>query len=344
MSENQMKKEIQQVSEEEVEQLMQSLPKVTIMNNKLELVNYQGFWHPSLANYLKSTLLFQRHFRARNTDLIIASFPKTGTTWLKSLLFSVVNRFNYPNKDQTPLLKHHPHELVYRLEVDVYGNAFEYPQPQHLDDLPSPRLLHTHLPYTSLPESIMTSRCRVLYIGRNPLDTVVSLYYFSVKMMKNMEGEDFRHPSMEEFFEDFYTGRVPHGPFFEHMVGYWNQSLERPDKVLFFKYEDLNDNQVFYVKKLAEFVGMPFSTKEESQGVIDDIVEMCSINNMKELEVNKSGVINKYFEKESYFRKGEVGDWTHHLSPSMVERMNTLSLMLEKLEGTSLSFKMLSSQ
>lgn len=132
--------------DEEVQELMQILPKVTTLNNKIELVNYQGFWHPSLSNYLKSTLMFQRHFRARNSDLIIASFPKTGTTWLKSLLFAVVNRFNYP-KNQSPLLKHHPHELVYRLEVDVYGNAFEYPQPHHLDELPSPRLLHTHLPY-----------------------------------------------------------------------------------------------------------------------------------------------------------------------------------------------------
>uniref|UniRef100_A0A803KTU1 Sulfotransferase n=2 Tax=Chenopodium quinoa TaxID=63459 RepID=A0A803KTU1_CHEQI len=339
MNENQGKEDIQEVvSDQEVQQLMQNLPKVTIMSNKLELVNYQGFWHPNIKNYLKSTLMFQRHFRARNTDIIIASFPKTGTTWLKSLLFSVVNRFRYP-KDQTPLLKHHPHELVYRLEVDVYGNAFEYPRPQHLDELPSPRLLHTHLPYTSLPESIMASGCRVLYIGRNPLDTLVSLYYFSIKMMKKMEGQDF-HLRMEDFFEDFYAGRMPHGPFFEHVVGYWKQSLERPDKVLFFEYEDLKEDPKLYVKRLAEFVGVPFSLKEDSEGVIEDIIEMCSINNLRELDVNKSGVINKYFEKNSYFRKGEVGDWTHHLTPLMVERMN--NLMHEKLEGTGLSFKMVS--
>ncbi|KAL2927850.1 Cytosolic sulfotransferase 15 [Bienertia sinuspersici] len=59
---------------------------------------------------------------------------------------------------------------------------------------------------------------------------------------------------------------------------------------------------------------------------------------MKELDVNKNGVINKFYEKKSYFRKGEIGDWTNHFTPFMVERMT--KLMEEKLEGTGLSFKL----
>ncbi|KAL2920968.1 Cytosolic sulfotransferase 13 [Bienertia sinuspersici] len=129
--------------------------------------------------------MFQRYFHAHDTDLIIASHPKTGTTWLKSLLFATVNRFNQP-KNGSPLLKHHPHELVYRLENNVYGEAFEYPRPQHLNELPSPRLLNTHMPYNSLPRSILSLGCRVLYISRNPLDTVVSFYYFMLDLLKKM--------------------------------------------------------------------------------------------------------------------------------------------------------------
>ncbi|KAL2895682.1 Cytosolic sulfotransferase 15 [Bienertia sinuspersici] len=147
-------------------------------------------------------------------------------------------------------------------------------------------------------------------------------------------------PSMEDFFEAFCEDRIPFGPFFDHVVGYWKASLEQPDKVLFLKYEDLKDDSTLHLKKLAEFVGMPFTSQEESEGVIDKIIEMCSIKSMKELEVNKSGVINKLFEKKAYFRKGEVGDWTHHFTPSMVEKIK--KLMDEKLQGTGLSFKLLS--
>ncbi|KAL2920964.1 Flavonol sulfotransferase-like [Bienertia sinuspersici] len=284
--------------------------------------------------------MFQRHFHAQDTDLIIASHPKTGTTWLKSLLFVIVNRFKHP-KNGSPLLKHHPHELVYRLENGVYGEAFEYPRPQHLKELPSPRLFNTHLPYNSLPESILSSGCRVLYISRNPLDTVVSFYYFILDgMRKILHEEEFINTSLEDFFEDFYNGKNTNGPFFEHVIGYWKASLEHPDKLLFLKYEDLKKDPVSHVKKLAEFVGVPFSPQEESEGVIQDIIQLCSIKNLKELEVNKSGVFNKYFDKKSYFRKGEVGDGAHQLAPNMVERMN--KLMQEKLDGTGLSFECIS--
>lgn len=133
--------------------------------------------------------MFQRHFHARDTDIIIASHPKTGTTWLKSLLFATVNRFQHP-KHKSPLLKNHPHELVYRLENDVYGEAFEYPRPHHLHELPSPRLLHTHLPYTSVPDSISSTDnnnnnpgCRILYILRHDCINVL-LYDWNLEKDK----------------------------------------------------------------------------------------------------------------------------------------------------------------
>lgn len=111
--------------------------------------------------------------------------------------------------------------------------------------------------------------------------------------------------------------------------------------MLFLKYEDLKDDGAFHLKRLAEFVGMPFSSQEESEGVIKKIIDFCDINNLKQLDANKNGVLNKYFEKSTFFRKGEVGDWTTFFTPPMVDKMN--KLVKEKLGGTGLSFKFLSS-
>ncbi|XP_010673229.1 cytosolic sulfotransferase 5 [Beta vulgaris subsp. vulgaris] len=344
MNQNQKQEEII-VSEKEAQQLKQGLPKATFIGSKI--MKYQGFWYHE--NQIQNILAFQSHYCARKSDLFVASFPKTGTTWLKSLLFAIVNRVHYStNHDQNPILANHPHELVYSLETDVYSNAFVYPRPHHLDELSSPRLLSTHLPYSSLPESIKTSGCKIVYITRNPLDTLVSLYHFSMKVMKKYFSMDvmkmilgmfYQTPSLEDFFEAFCEERIPFGPFFDHVAEYWKASSEQPDKVLFLKYEELKDDPILHVKRLAEFVGSPFTTEEESDGVIEQIIEMCSIKNMKELEANKSGVINKLFEKQSYFRKGEVGDWTHYFTPPMVEKMK--KIMDEKLEGTGLSFNLL---
>ncbi|XP_074272476.1 cytosolic sulfotransferase 5-like [Silene latifolia] len=329
-----MNKNETQNEQEELKDLKQSLPNVSSSNNKLKLINYQGFW--ILEPLLPRILLFQRHFLARDSDLIITGLPKTGTTWLKSLLFTIVNRTIYPI-DQNPLLKNHPQELVCNLENDIYGEAFAYPQPQHLDEIPSPRLFSTHLSYTSLPESITTSNCRLLYICRNPLDVLTSLFHFTISFRKNINNKDLLR--YEDLFDDFCAGRSIYGPFFEHVVTYWKMSLEQPEKVLFLKYEDLKDDPKHHLKRVAEFIGMPFTPFEESQSVIDQIIEFCSIGNMKEFEVNKNGVINKFFEKKSYFRKGEVGEWQNHFTSLMVEKMT--KLMEEKLEGTGLSFKLI---
>ena len=120
-------------------------------------------------------------------------------------------------------------------------------------------------------------------------------------------------------------------------VGYWKESLERPEKVLFLKYEDMKEDSVSQVKKLAEFVGFPFSEEEENSGVAEQILELCSLSNLKELEVNKHGGIMPNFENKLFFRKGEVGDWANHLSASMVERVD--EVIQKNLRGSGLSFR-----
>ncbi|XP_010672211.2 cytosolic sulfotransferase 5 [Beta vulgaris subsp. vulgaris] len=340
-NENQRDDEIQEVQEEEVQQLIQCLEKANFMNSKLQLVKYQGFW--TSRGGLKNILHYQRHFQAHDSDLIVASLPKTGTTWLISLLFSIVNRVkleHQPLNKKSPLLHHNPHELVYHLEHGVYGKNPILPNPNQLDELSSPRLFYTHIPYGSLPKSIKASSCKMLYIARNPLDTIVSSYHFYIDFIKKAtEDQDFKPPSIEDFFDDFCEGRSMTGPYFEHVVGFWKESLEQPSKVLFLKYEDLKEDPTFYSKKVAEFVGFPFSPREESEGVIDNVSELCSIKKLKELEVNKNGAMNKYVDKKTYFRKGEVGDWTNYFKPLMVDKIH--KLMEEKFEGTDLSFKLL---
>lgn len=93
-TETNQREEIALVDEEEVEQLKQSLPKAKWMGSKQDLLlNIQGFRYP--ISLVSNIVAVQRHFLAQDTDLVVTSFPKTGTTWLKSLLFSLVDRFRH---------------------------------------------------------------------------------------------------------------------------------------------------------------------------------------------------------------------------------------------------------
>ncbi|KAL7150073.1 hypothetical protein ABFS83_05G084000 [Erythranthe nasuta] len=289
-------------------ELLQKLEQMTNWDGR-KLVKYQGFWFP--LNYLRPLLFAQKHFKTNNSDIILSTLPKSGTTWLKALVFSIANRSIYPNIDQSPLLTSNPHKLVPFIEFDLYWNE-ENPDLTHI---PSPRIFSTHIPLNALPNCILeSSECKIIYICRNPLDQFISHYYF---VLQNFV-------------------RVP-GPVLEHMLAYWNAHLENPRKLLFLKYEDLKDNIGFNVKKIAEFLGFPFSLEEEEQGLIDEISRVCSFGNLKNLEVNKNGyVMDGLLKNSSYFRKGDVGDWTNYLTPAMAERMK--KLMEIKFQGSGLMF------
>ncbi|XP_068466978.1 cytosolic sulfotransferase 15-like [Phaseolus vulgaris] len=286
---------------------------------------FQDFWCPTF--YVEGVNKFQKHFDAKDNDVFVASFPKSGTTWLKALTFAIANHQRFSSVDNHPLLSSNPHELVPYPEF-MYSNDM-HDQILSLSNMSEPRLLSTHLPFHSLPESITKSNCKIIYICRNPFDTFVSAWEFFTKIKPEF--------TFEEAFEKYCNGITVFGPWWSHMLGYWNESITTPNKVLFLKYEDLKEDTVFHVKRIAKFLDSPIIQGEESSTVIENIIKLCRFEKMKDLEVNKSGCIFDVLEKKNFFRKGEIGDWMNYFSPSMIEKLS--KIIEEKLGGSGLSFK-----
>jgi hypothetical protein len=294
---------------------------------------FQNFW--CVPSQIQSIISFQNNFQAKHSDVVIASIPKSGTTWLKALTFAIVNRHRFSSLEMDhPLLTSNPHELVPFFETNVYVDSFcQFPKFDLLK-MSEPRIFGTHIPFPSLAKSINESNCRIIYICRNPFDTYVSYWNFMNKIASSLSLPPL---TIEDDFEMYCKGICDVGPFWDHMLSYWKESIARPDKILFLKYEDLKEDADFYVKKIAEFLGCPFTREEEIDGVIKNIINLCSFKKMKELEVNKSGVWGWKIEKKYFFRKAEIGDWVNYLSPSMVEKLS--KIIEDKLSGSGLSFK-----
>ncbi|KAK9124300.1 hypothetical protein Sjap_013902 [Stephania japonica] len=130
------------------------------------------------GNWGMSKPIIYTTIQACHTDVLLATQPKSGTTWLKALAFSMARckRYALPTH---PLLTNNPHKFVPFNEFNLEKHH------QDLADclsssLPpfSPRVLSTHLPYESLPESIMTSSCSIVHLCRNPKDTFISTWHF----------------------------------------------------------------------------------------------------------------------------------------------------------------------
>ncbi|XP_021837882.1 cytosolic sulfotransferase 15-like [Spinacia oleracea] len=288
---------------------------------------YHGFW--CVDSNMEGIIATQTHFHAHDTDIILASLPKAGTTWLKSLIFTIINRQSLSHISKHTFHFKNPHELIPHLEVKVPKTC-----QSELDEIPSPRLFATHIPYLSLPESIKSSKCQIVYVCRNPLDNFVSGCHFWLEFDVN-KGFKLDTQLIEEHLEKYCKGVLPYGPYEDHVLGYWKESIENPQKVLFLEFEGLKKEPKTHLIRLAEFLNFPFSDEEAKKYVIDEIIELCSFKSLKEMEVNKSGRINQWYQNNAYFRKGEVGDWINYLTLPMAKRINEIQ---EKLKKVGFSF------
>nr|CAB3483473.1 unnamed protein product [Digitaria exilis] len=252
-------------------------------------VLFQGCWlTPQAAESVK---VAQTQFQPRPDDIILATYPKCGTTWLKALAFTI--------------------------ELEV---------------LPTPRILTTHLPIALQPSGISTLGCRVVYLCREPKVVLVSTWHYMNKVR-----EDF-HIDLDMTFEFFCEGFSIFGPIWEHCLGYWKQSMVEPDRILFLKYNDMMADLIKHVKMLAEFLQVPFSKEEESAGVVEEVVRLCSFKNLKSLPVNSSGVGDRIgdlpMQNSAFFRSAKVGDWRDHLTEEMAKKLD--SIIVDKLKGSGL--------
>lgn len=198
------------------------------------------------APFVKAAVKFDARFGTRDDDVLLASFAKTGTTWLKALTFCcILHRDN----SLLSVEKENPHFLVPTVEaVDSTRRAPPF-DPYDASPSAPPCLLHTHLSHVLLPEPIS---CKIIYVARNPKDTAVSTWHFN-NSFKTKKGRD--PLPLEMFVDCFCSGVHLHGPFVEHVADYWEESKKSPEKILFLKYEDLKEDPKREVMKIAEFSG-----------------------------------------------------------------------------------------
>ncbi|GMP71828.1 hypothetical protein CsSME_00030090 [Camellia sinensis var. sinensis] len=300
----------------------------------VDLYQWEGFWYHDIV--LEAAMAAKSSFIALDDDVFVAASPKTGSTWLKALVASIIHRGggdgggdceggNEDDEDaDDPLRYHHPNDLVPSLELQVCRKNGKLDLP----NMASPRLFRTHISYSLLPESIKTSSCKIVYITRDPKDVFVSLWHF-MNTQRSPEQGPF---PFDDAFKSFCNGFHSFGPFHEHVLQFWNESLTSPKKILFLKYEDLKREPKGEVLKLASFLGRPLA----DDGEAEKIVQRCSIERLKNLEVNRDGVDPwSGFPKSSYFRLGLVGDWKNKLSMEMKDRLDEITRV--KFEGSDLS-------
>ncbi|KAL2077998.1 hypothetical protein ACEWY4_025683 [Coilia grayii] len=275
---------------------------------------YKGVYVPKVLHPLEC-LKYYEEFTFRPDDILIVTYPKSGTTWMQEIVPLIQSEGDFapidtiPNWDRVPWLEEHRANIL------------------NLEERPSPRIFATHFHYNMMPESYFKVKPKVLYVLRNPKDVFTSsFHYYGMASFLVNPG------TVDEFLEKFLDGKIMFGSWFDHVKGWIN--AKEQEHIFYIFYEDMIRDLKESVGKLASFLG-----KSLSQEVIAKIADRCVFKNMKQNKMsNYSMVTTEFFDqqKSEFLRKGTTGDWVNTMSATQSDRFD--ATYKEKMKDEKFKF------
>ncbi|XP_045171746.1 sulfotransferase 1B1-like [Mercenaria mercenaria] len=228
------------------------------------------------------------NFTFRDNDLMLCTYPKTGTNWMFDILMMTLNKSAEPIRQN---------KLMTMLENE---------SPEDIDKQPSPRVINTHYAYRYLPlKDMRAKQIKTVLCCRNPKDTAVS-YYNHMNGVKyyNYDGK------WADWLPVYLEGKMEYGKYTDYLLE-WEKAIKAgvgcPLHVVY--YENLKLNCDKEMDRLLKFLGV-----EMEDGLKQQIMKMCGFESMAAKEIPKE--ITDIFFKKNFriFRKGQVGDWKNWFS------------------------------
>lgn len=244
-------------------------------------------------------------------DIVIASYPKTGTTWLQYIVLQIVSKGEIFPSFNDCLFKYAPF-------LEMSGTSI-------LEKMEKPRIYKHHCPYNMVKKN---AKAKYLYIYRRPEDTVVSYYHYIINL-----GHD--PPNQEEFFAQFLSGDVAYGNYYDHVLSFFAHKDD--EGMLLVSYEKLQLNRKEEILRIAKFLGDEYyQPLSEDDSLVEKILEKTSFDYMKKnLSLSHPDPKNEGKNRTvNFFRKGLIGDGKQSLSSDQLKQLKDLGL--EKLKGMEL--------
>ncbi|KAM3618685.1 uncharacterized protein V6R79_023492 [Siganus canaliculatus] len=278
-------------------------PAKTNLTPRPELFDFHGV---SMVHFFTDNWENIQKFQARPDDILIATYPKAGTTWVSYILdLLYFGQTSTERETSVPL-----HDRVPFLESSFPTMISGFDLANNLQT--SPRLIKTHYPVQFVPKSFWEQNCKMIYVARNAKDNMVSYYHFERMTMVQPEPGDWN-----SYVERFMEGKKVFGSWYDHVKGWWKKK-QTYKNIHYMFFEDMIEDTGREIDKLCSFLGLTPSVEERQR-----ITGGVQFDSMKKNDmVNYSTIPVMDFKISSFMRKGKVGDWKNHFTVAQNEKFD----------------------
>lgn len=257
-------------------------------------------------------------FVYRNDDIIVSSYPKSGTTWLQQIVAMIISEGDpdFSISEKSPWLEYRwPSE---EMRLDSINRQMHR------------RIIKTHLPLDALPYSTIA---KYIYIARDGRDVALSLHNHHKNLRENVydrmnNGYDMSVSKIEAptdsfsayFHEWIEKDGHPYWPYWDSIRSWWG--CKNIQNIMLVNYFDLQKDLYGEIRRIADFLGVTIQDE-----VMPSVLTMCGFDYMRAngsrlAPFNGSLWINGHL---SFFNSGKNGRWRDMLSSEQIQHYDELS-------------------
>jgi hypothetical protein len=249
----------------------------------------------SVARYLLGMDRVERNFSVFPDDTMIVSYPRSGNTWTRFLIANLL----------------HPDKEVSFANIETLIPDTAAISSRALKRIPRPRIIKSH-------EYFDHRYPKVIYIVRDPRDVALSFYNFQ---RKKRQIED--NCAIEQYVHDFVNGKLNSASWgtWAENVASWVGTRGKSDNFLLLRYEDMLQDPIRELERIADFLVLPSTT-----ATLERVVAKCSSERMRQMEKQQENhwVATRDHRKDIPFvGAAKAGGWQKTMPQSSIRQIET---------------------
>lgn len=272
----------------------------------------------------------------------IASYPKSGNTWMRAFLSNLVSSRSRAQDINTlgEFCNNESNAKHYRrffdkplTEVDAAAIARIRSEVQKSIAIKKTGITflksHNYMgSYEGYPLHNPNLTAGWIYIVRNPLDVIISMtYHYGVSVDDAIDFLNSEETATESSDSNVYS---PLSSWSTHVASWTGKNHPL---VCFVRYEDMLDKALKTFRRVASILGI------KDSGAIKQALRKSSFAEMKKQEA-KNGFVERIGESSPFFRKGKKEQWRGVLTQDQVQRViNKNRVQMERFKYIPKDFR-----